>query len=170
MEAEAEPLTTRQKLSRELKEYLSLSVYLYVCFGAIQLYKTALLADHGISYEPYGFAAAKALILGKFILLGRAASIGERHGHKPLILAVFYQSTIFLVLLIVLSAVEEAVAGAIHGRTLAQTIAEIAGGRWLEIAATCFLMWLILLPYFGFQQIAGVLGEGRLRRMLSDKR
>ena len=82
MEAEAEPLTTRQKLSRELKEYLGLSVYLYVCFGAIQLYKTALLADHGISYEPYGFAAAKALILGKFILLGRAASIGERHGHK----------------------------------------------------------------------------------------
>ena len=61
MEAEAEPLTTRQKLSRELKEYLGLSVYLYICFGAIQLYKTALLAEHGISYEPYGFAAAKAL-------------------------------------------------------------------------------------------------------------
>jgi hypothetical protein len=35
---------------------------------------------------------------------------------------------------------------------------------------TCALLWLILLPYFAFQQISEVLGEGRLRQILFGKR
>ena len=34
---------------------------------------------------------------------------------------------------------------------------------------TCALLWLILLPYFAFQQISEVLGEGKFRQMLFDK-
>jgi hypothetical protein len=44
-------------------------------------------------------------------------------------------------------------------------LSDIAGGSWLQIAATCLLLWLILLPYFAFRQISEVLGQGNLRRM-----
>jgi hypothetical protein len=83
MEAEAQPLTGRHKLghklAHEMKVYAGISLYLYVCFGAILLYKMSVLEAHDLSYAPYGLAAAKALILGKFLLLGQAIHIGERY-------------------------------------------------------------------------------------------
>jgi hypothetical protein len=170
MKTEAQPLTGRHRLAHELKVYAGISLYLYVCFGAILLYKESVLEGHGLSYAPYGLAAAKALILGKFMLIGQALHLGERYKHKPLIHMVLYKSVIFLIVLVALSFVEEIIVGAIHGRTVVQTITEIAGGRWLEIAMTCALLWLILLPYFAFQQISEVLGEGKFRQMLFGKR
>ena len=167
MKAEAQPLTHR--LVHEMKVYVGISLYLYVCFGVILLYKASVLQAHDVSYAPYGLAVAKALILGKFMLIIHALHIGERYRHKPLIHVVLYKSIIFLIVLVALSFLEEIIVGAIHGRTAVETISEIAGGRWLEIAMTCALLWLILLPYFAFQQISEVLGEGRFRQMLIDK-
>ena len=68
-----------------MKEYAGISLYFYVCFGAILLYKESVLEAHDLSYAPYGLAAAKALILGKFMLIGQAIHLGERFRHKPLI-------------------------------------------------------------------------------------
>jgi hypothetical protein len=167
MKVEAQPLTHR--VAHEMKVYAGISLYLYVCFGAILLYKESVLEAHDLSYAHYGLAAAKALILGKFLLIGQAIHIGERYKHKPLIYMVLYKSVIFLIVLVALSFLEEIIVGAIHGRTVVETMSEIAGGRWLEIAMTCALLWLILLPYFAFQQISEVLGEGKFRKMLFDK-
>jgi hypothetical protein len=153
------------RISHELKQYAAISLYLYVCFGAILLYKASVLHAQGIGYAPYGLAAIKALILGKFILIAHALNIGERFRGRPLVYPVLYKSLVFLAILVVFSVVEEAVAGVIHGRTVMASLNDIAGGSWLQIAATCLLLWLILLPYFAFRQIGEVLGEGKLRRM-----
>ena len=67
------------KVAHELWQYAIISAYLYVCFGALLFYKAAILNGAGISYAPYGTAAIKALILGKFILLGEAAGLGDRY-------------------------------------------------------------------------------------------
>jgi hypothetical protein len=169
MEAETHAFTGRRRLASELKEYAGISLYLYACFGVILFYKGAVLEAHGIGYAPYGLAAAKALILGKFILIGHAIHAGERYRQKPLVYDVLYTSVVFLVALVALSLIEEAVAGAIHGRTVAETIAQIVRGRWMEIAATCVLLWLILLPYLGFRRVREGLGDERLRRVLFGK-
>jgi hypothetical protein len=124
-----------------------------------------VLHAHGIGYAPYGLAAIKALILGKFILIGHALKIGERFRRRPLIYPVLYKSLVFLAILVVFSVVEEAVSGVIHGRALMESLSDIAGGSWSQIGATSLLMWLILLPYFAFRQISEVLGDGKLRRM-----
>jgi hypothetical protein len=155
-----------KQLSHELKEYAVISLYLYICFGAILLYKTAVLQGHGINYAPYGLAAIKALILAKFILIGNETKLGERYRDRPLIYPILHKSLVFLVLVIVLSVIEEVVVGAFHGRSVATSLSDIAGGTWLEIVATALLLWLILLPYVTFRQIGERLGEGRLGRML----
>jgi hypothetical protein len=46
MEAEAQPLTHR--LAHEMKVYAGISLYLYVCFGAILLYKESVLEAHDL--------------------------------------------------------------------------------------------------------------------------
>jgi chromate transport protein ChrA len=155
-----------KKMGREVREYAVISLYLYICFGAILLYKAAVLQARGLDYAPFGLAAIKALILAKFILIGHATKLGERYREKPLIYSILHKSIVFLVLVIVLSVIEEVVAGALHGRSVAASLSEIAGGTWFEIVATALLLWLILLPYFAFRQISERLGKGRLSRML----
>jgi hypothetical protein len=154
------------RIGREVKEYAAISVYLYICFGAILLYKAAVLRARGIDYAPYGLAVIKALILAKFLLIGQATKMGERYREKPLIYPILHKSLVFLVFLVVLSVIEEVVAGLFHGRSIAESMSRIAGGTWLQIVATALLLGLILLPYVAFRQIGERLGKGRLRRLL----
>jgi len=155
-----------QRAGHELKEYAAISLYLYFCFGVVLLYKASVLRGYGIDYSPYGFAAIKALILAKFMLIGHTAKIGQRYGQKPLIYPILYKSLVFLVLLVVLSVIEETIAGVLHGRSFGPSLSKIERGTWFQIAATCVLLWVILLPYFGFRQIGERLGEATLHRML----
>lgn len=156
----------------EAKEYAIVFVYLYICFGAIIFYRDSVLQADGIPYRDYGVALVKALILGKFMLLGKAARLGERWMLKTPIpaLVALRKASLFLALLVVLTIAEEAVMALIHGRGVVSALTEIGGGNWQQRFATCLLLWLILMPYFIIQQISEILGEGALRRMLFGPR
>jgi hypothetical protein len=158
--------TIGRRLGHELQEYGLISAYLYVCFGAMIFYKTAVLRGHGIDIAPYGLAAIKALVLGKFILLGHAAKMGDRYERRRFIHVVARKSMLFLVLLLVLSFIEEAVVGVIHGRTISDSLADVAGDTLPEIVASSVIMLLILIPYLTFRELNAVLGEGKLRQIL----
>jgi hypothetical protein len=95
MKTEAQPVTRRQRLVHGLKEYAAISIYLYVVFGALLLYKTSTLQAYGDDYTPYGLAAVKALILAKFMLVAHEMHLGERHRNKSLVYKILYRSIIF---------------------------------------------------------------------------
>jgi hypothetical protein len=146
------------------------ALYLYVCLGALQLFKDASLHAQGIHYAPYGVAAVKALILGKFMLIGHALGIGERDDAEPLIYPILRKSLSFVALLFVLDLLEEVGVGALHGRPVIDSFFAIAGGTGLQIAAACILLFLVLLPYFAYRELGRSLGEGTLWRMLFESR
>jgi hypothetical protein len=75
-----------------------------------------------------------------------------------------------LIALLVLSVIEGAVVGVVHGRTFAASLAEVAGGTLPQILASCLIMLLILIPYLTFREINEVLGEGKLRQILFEHR
>jgi cytochrome bd-type quinol oxidase subunit 2 len=160
----ARPLA--HKAIRELREYAVISAYLYVCLGALILFKVAILNGQGVSYAPYGLAAIKALVLGKFILLGRAAALGERYRNRGAIFVIAHKAVVFLVLLLVLSAIEEVVVGYIHGHTVTASLSSFLGGSFLQVLAASVIMLLILIPYFAYGEIEIALGEARLRKIL----
>jgi hypothetical protein len=162
--------TIADRLKRELREYAVLSAYLYVCFGAIILYKTAILGGAGISFTPFGLAAVKALILGKFILLGQAVRLGDRYDRRRIVYVIAYKALLYLLLLIVLSVLEEAVVGLIHGQTIAASLAEHLAGRLPQILATSLIMLLVLVPYLASNEVNAALGEGRLWALLFEHR
>jgi hypothetical protein len=153
------------RVTNELREFAVIAAYLYVCFTALAYLKATILQAHGIPFAPFGFAAVKALICAKFVLVGRALHIGERLKSMPLIWPTLHKSLTFLALLIVLNVLEEVIVGLIHHRTVAESLAEIGGGTLDQLIATSIIVLLILIPFFAFRALGEVIGERNLVRI-----
>jgi hypothetical protein len=154
----------RHRATEELKEFLILSLYLYVCLGAIIIMKSAILSSVGVEFDAWGIAGIKALLLAKFMLVGKALHLGEKK-NRPLAYPTVYQSALTLVLLIILTTLEEILVGALHHRTIKESLTHVAGDRLDLVLATFLIMFLILVPYFAFRNLAEVLGPGVLPRL-----
>jgi hypothetical protein len=152
-----------QRMADELKEFLIIAAYLYICFTALAYLKAAILQAHGIAFAPFGFAAVKALICAKFISVGHAFHLGERYKNEALIWPTLHKSFAFLALVCVLTAL--VMVGVMHHRSFAASIADIGGGPLHQIIATSIIVLLILIPFFGFCSLGEVVGERNLVRI-----
>ena len=162
--------TLHQHAMRELKELVFISIYLYITLGAVILMKTAVLHDAGIAFTPWGIAIVKAVVLAKFMLLGNAMKLGERTTTRPLIWPTLEKAFVYLVLLIILTTIEEAVVGLFHHQSIAASLGELYGTRLQETIAGFVIMLLVLIPYSAFMTLGQALGEGRLVRMFFVER
>ena len=163
-------VTLAQRARRELIEYFVVASYLFVCFGALIFYKASILHGEGIEFTVFGLAIVKALILGKFLLLLEALKIGEDKRHARSALAnILTKSLLFSLLLFAMTVVEELIVGHIHGRTSHEILREIVGGTWQQAAAVAILLFLILIPFFGYQEVAARLGKGKLSKLLTER-
>jgi hypothetical protein len=143
----------------------ALALYLYICLGAVLLLKAAILQDVGVNFAIWGIAAIKALLLAKFMLIGRALHLGVRFRDRPLIWPTLYHALMFLILLLVLTTIEEIVVGGIHHRPLSESLTHIVGPTVFEGFAVCLVLFLILVPYSAFVCLADVLGERETLRL-----
>jgi hypothetical protein len=155
----------KQRVREELREYALTALYLYVWLVALLLYKGALLGKEGLAAVPLGFAAGKALVLGKFVLLGEAAGAGTRIGASTLLHRIAWRTLSLLLVLAALTLVEELVVGWIPGGSAAQTWAEL-GSRSLVLGASTLLLLLVLVPFVAAKQVSLALGPGVLGRLL----
>jgi hypothetical protein len=162
-------VTVSQKAGHELREFLLLATYLYVCFGALLFYKMAILQAEGVSFSPFGLAIVKALILAKFIMLGHAVRLGDRHGSRRIIYIIVHKALLYLALLIFLSLIEEAVVALIHGKTILAAFTELWSGKLWQILANNFIMLLILVPYLASRELNEAV-EGKLWVILLERR
>ena len=104
--------TLHHRAMHELKELAIISAYLYITLGAVIMMKTAVLrTEGGVEFIPWGIAIVKAVVLGKFVLLGNMVHVGGRDISGPLIWPTLRRAFAFLVLLVVLTIIEEAVVG-----------------------------------------------------------
>jgi hypothetical protein len=149
----------------ELKAFLALSLYLYICLGTVLIYKSAVLSSAGITFTIWGIAGVKAMILAKFMLLGRMLRIGRRYRDKPLIWPTLYHALTFLLVLLALTTIEELVLGAIDARPVGMSFAHVVGPTLLQGGAACMIMFLILLPYSAFTCLGDALGEQPIVRL-----
>jgi hypothetical protein len=161
-------LTVKERLREELLSYLVVSLYLFLCFGALQLFKAAVLRDAGIHYLPFGWAAVKALIVGKFMLIGEAAGVGTRVAARSPLQRIAVRAVFLFALLIVLLLVEELIMARVHGKTFAQVLAEY-DERLPEVLALAFFLLLVLVPLVAVQEMDRALGRGSLWRVLRGR-
>ncbi len=162
--------TLQHRAIHELKEFVILAVYLYITLGAVVLMKTAVLHTEGIDFAPWGIAVVKAAVLAKFMLLGNAMKIGGRNTTSPLIWPTLHKAFAFLVLLIIMTIIEEAVVGLFHHQSIPSSLSELVGPRLEETIAGFVIMLLVLIPFFAFRVLSEALGEGRLERIFFVER
>jgi hypothetical protein len=160
--------TLQQRARHELFEFLYLFVYLYLTIGALYILKAAVLHDQGIEFAPWGIAIIKAAVLAKFILLGNIADFSKRFSSRPLIWPTIYKALSLLVVLVILTIVEEVAVGLFHHRSAAESIAQLTGERLAESVASILILLLVLVPYCAWVVLSEALGEGRLARMFFD--
>ena len=169
--AQMEKSVYRERVVTELREFAVLATYLFICFTALAAYKAAILKAYGVSFAPWVFAAIKALVSAKFLLIGRMFGLGDGLTKKrPLIISTVYRSFTFLVLLIVLSAIEEIIMGHLRGESVAVSLAGLAGGTLWQVIATSFIILLILIPWFAFRAVGEVVGDETLVRLFFEPR
>ena len=158
-------MSVAERAADEFREFAIIAAYLCVCFTAILYLKASILKAHGIEFAPFGFAAVKALICAKFVSAGHILHVGERFKSLPLIWPTLYKSFAFLILLLVLNALEEIGVGLVHHRAIAESLAEFGGGTLDQLIATSVVGLLILIPFFAFRSLGEVVGERNLVRL-----
>ena len=159
-------LTLKQRFLNELREYVIISIYLWICLSAILWYKASVLQAEQVAFLPLGIAAVKALICAKFILIGKAAKVGTRLTSGTVVQKIMWKSLAFFVLLIVLTIIEELILGVFHGETAAKALDHFLSRSWLQTLAPAVLILLVLIPMISFEEIDRAMGEGKLRQTL----
>lgn len=160
-----------ERIKAELQEFAILATYLFVCFSALAGFKAAVLSAQGISFSPWLFALIKALVCAKFLLVGRLIGLGDGLAAKyPLIVSTLYRSMTFLLVLGLLTVIEEAIVGHLDGETLSASLGRIGGGTLAQFVATSVILLLVLVPFFALRALGEIIGEKTLVRLYFEPR
>ena len=160
----------KQKAYSEFKEFIVIVLYLWVVFGLFLLYKSVILNQEHISYLAHGVALVNALVLGKFVLIARALHLGDTTEDAPLIYPTLLKSALFSIVLACLKILEDAAVGFYHRKTFSESIADLGGGTLKGILTLTVLLFVLLIPFFGFGELQRVLGEGKLAQLFFHPR
>jgi hypothetical protein len=164
MTGAAEPSLAERAVG-EVRSFVFLTAYFFVCFAALLYLKHAILESVGVSFAPWAFAAIKAVIVAKFVMVARHFEPKHEKETRPLIVPTIYKSIAMLAILVVLMTIEELIAGYLHGRGMGQSLHELGGGTIHQKIATIIVLLLILIPFFALRALGSVVGHGTLARL-----
>ena len=150
----------KERAVGELEKYAVIAVYLWLLFGLFSLHRQLVLG-HGISVWQQGFAVVNALIFGKVLLIGQALEVGRGLERRALVWVVIGKSLIFAILLLAFHIAEEAVRAWFKSEPLAAAFADF-GGQLSGLLTYAAIFFVVLVPFFAFQEAARILGNGAL--------
>lgn len=163
-------LTLKQRAYHGLKHYLFISCYLWLVFALFVLYKSVILAER-ISFVANGFALLNALALGKVILIAQEFHLADdQFKEAPLIYPTLFKSFVFAMLLGLFKVIEEALVGLYHGRSFTESVTKIGGGTVEGILSMMAILFVLLIPFFGFTELRRVFGEDKLEKLFLTSR
>jgi hypothetical protein len=154
--------TLKQRVFHGMREYLVSTLYLFVVFSLFAIYKSVILEEHRMDLLPIGLAFVNALALAKVMLVGQELHLADQFRDAPLIFPTLLKSFVYTVLLTCFKLLEGAAVGMYHGKLLGESVVVFAGGSWRGVLALSVLLFVVLIPFFGFTELRRVLGEDRL--------
>jgi hypothetical protein len=145
-----------------VREYLAISLYLFIVLSLFSIYKAVILAQHHIDFVRHGFALINALALAKVMFIAQELHLADQFRDAPLIYPTLLKSLAFGVVLSCFKIVEETAVGMFHGKAFQESISAIGGGSWEAILSVTVLISVMLIPFFGFTELRRVFGEDRV--------
>src|SRR5215469_14842108 len=155
----------KQIAYQQSKEFLLITLYLWVVLGLLVMFKSVVLGEQHIPFQYHGFAIINALALAKVMLTAKDLHLGERFDDAPLIYPTLLKSALFTVALACFKIMEDAAVGLYHGKSFAESLSDLAGGSVQAILVLTLLLFVVLIPFVGFGELQRVLGEGKLRQL-----
>jgi len=153
-------LSLKQKALEEVKRMLVITAYLSVLFSVFELHRLGVLrAQHLPHAYRVGFSLINALILAKVILMADALNAGKRSAGATMLAAVTLKSGIFAIILICFKIVEDVLFGLFHGKTLAESLPELAGGGFEGQLIVGVMIFVVLIPFFAFAELRRAIGQ-----------
>jgi hypothetical protein len=150
----------KQRFIHELVRYWFSVFYLAIVFGFFYNYRRLILAHYNVSYQGYGVAVLKALVLAKVIMISESLRLGRGFEKNPLIVPTLYKSFLFTVCVAIFDAFESIFGSFIHGRNLTEAIVELVSGYNYEWLSGALVVFFAFLPYFAVRELRMVLGDG----------
>ena len=150
----------KQTVLHELTRYGVIVLYMAIFFGAFSSYRRLLLAHYGISYEDYGIAVIRAMVLGKVVLVAETLRLGRGYEEKPLIVPTFYKTFLFTVCVAVFDIAEGLVRGLIGGLGPGGAVDDVMSRFNYEWLSRALVIFFAFLPLFAVRELTRVLGEG----------
>jgi hypothetical protein len=161
--------TLKQKAVNEMREYLIYSTYLFLVFSLLIVYKGVVLAEYHIDFALHGFALLNALALAKIMLIAQHLHLADQLNDAPLFYPTITKSFAFSIVLACFKVAEDSAVGMFHGKTFHQSIAAL-GGSWQSILSLTALLFVMLIPFFGFNELRRVFGGDRLMALFFRSR
>jgi len=153
----------KQRAVHEVREYLIISGYLFVVFALFVLYRSVILKQYRIPVALHGFALINALALAKVILLAQDLHITDRiFPRAPLIYPTLLKSFVFTIVLACFKIAEEFILGRLRGKSVLDRISEMGAGSWHGGLTLLGLLFVVLIPFFGFVELRRLVGGDRL--------
>ncbi len=162
--------TFKEKAFDEFKRLLAIFLYLWIVFGLLSIHKSLVLSQHHLDTEEHAFAIINAFVFAKVLLVGEHFNLGARFAKKPLIYPILYKCFVFSVVLIGFHVIESVAVGAWHGHTIAESLPPFLGWNPRGLLSVGVMCFVLLLPFFGFREIARVIGRREMRALLFERR
>ena len=162
--------TLKERASTEFKRFVAILLYLWVVFGLLSIHKSLVLSQQHLDYQEHTFAIINAFVFAKVLLVGEQVHLGRRFENKPLIYPILYKSAVFSVVLLSFHVIESAAVGVWHGHSIAESIPPLFGWSPKGLLAVGFAAFVLLLPFFGFREIARVMGRRKMRILLFGRK
>jgi hypothetical protein len=155
-----------ERLREELQKFGIVSAYLFICFLILELYRSSVLSEQNVHSLTLGIAFFKALILGKFILIGDAAKVGTRVSARTIWHRIAWKALMYWLTLILLTLIEEIIVGWVHKHGAAESVIHFFDRPAIQYVAPSLVMLMILIPLIAFAELNRALGAGVLRSVL----
>ena len=135
-----------------------ISFYLFVVFSSLVVHRSIILAEHHIDYTLHGFALINALALAKVMLVAQDLHLADGFHDALLIDPTLLKSFVHTIVLACFKIAEDFAGGRIHGRSFQESISDLSGGTWKGILTLAALVFVMLIPFFGFTELRRVFG------------
>ena len=154
--------TLKQRILHGTTEFLLSAAYLFVVFSLFAIYKAVIVEEHRMGFLPIGLSLVNALALAKVMLIGQELHLADQFRDAPLIYPTLLKSLVYTTLLACFKILEDGAVGMYHGKPFAESIVAFAGGSWRGLLALSVLLFVVLIPFFGFTELRRVFGDDRL--------
>ena len=169
-ESVPQPRNLKERAFEQFKRLVAIFLYLWVVFGLLSIHKSLVLSQQHLDYEEHAFAIINAFVFAKVLLVGEDLRLGRGFQNRPLIYPILYKCLVFSVVLIFFHLIESVAVGIWHGNTLAASIPPMLGWNPKGLLAVGFFCFVLLIPFFGFREMARVIGRTEMRNLLFGKK